>query len=91
MDSYYDRVYSYKNGKVELIGDGSYGAEDNSDLQLDENGNPIYVYYWNNKKVSAKKYQSELDKIYNRSNSKSPYDDSFTLWDVMEQLLYWDD
>ncbi len=44
MDHYYDLVYAIIDGRMTQVAAGYYGAEDNSRLQLDEEGNPVYVY-----------------------------------------------
>lgn len=45
MDAFDDRIYSIVNGKIKLLAEGKYGAEDNSHVELDENNLPIYRYY----------------------------------------------
>ena len=49
MDVYQDIVYRLKNGQFIKISQGNFGAEDNSNVQYDKDGFPIYRYFWNRK------------------------------------------
>ena len=75
MDGYYDTIYSIVDGKfVEQCG-GEYGAEDNTNVQYDANGDPIYKYYWDGTQVSSKaEYQKLLNKVFNEQRSTDPFD-----------------
>ncbi len=75
MDEYFDEIYSIENGQFVLLARGDYGATDNSRVQLDDNGNPIYNYYWNNTAVSSEtEYSSLLNTAYNTQQATSPFD-----------------
>lgn len=74
MDCYYDIVYSILDGEMTVIAEGYYGAADNSNVQFDDNGNPIYEYEWNGIKVTQKDYQIGLNKVYDTSIQKDGYD-----------------
>ncbi|MDO4333804.1 MAG: hypothetical protein Q4C58_14125 [Eubacteriales bacterium] len=71
MDSYYDLVYRLENGTMTLIAEGYYGAEDNSNVQFDETGEPIYQYSWNGKEMSEEEYEQALNAVYDRKRAKS--------------------
>ena len=73
MDRYYDRIYSLQNGKFEQIAEGNYGAEDNTNITFDSEGNPVYIYYWNGTSVTESEYQGERNKIFDSSKAVSPY------------------
>ena len=74
MDVYYDNIYTIENKQFVLLYSGEYGAEDNSNLQTDSNGNIIYNYYWNGVKVnSEEEYWNMLNEVYNIQQSKVPY------------------
>lgn len=73
MDCYYDRVYSIIDGQLVLIADGEYGAEDNSNVQFDEEGSPIYKYEWNGVEMSEADYAQELNKVYDTTRAKDGY------------------
>lgn len=66
MDAYYDRIFEIKNGKWSQIAIGEYGAEDNSNIQVDENDEPIYVYEWNEKRVDKEEYMKNVKKIIDK-------------------------
>ena len=60
MDYYYDLVFRLENGEMNLIASGYYGAEDNSNVQYDEEGDPIYLYEWEGVRMSREEYQTQL-------------------------------
>ncbi len=70
MDSYYDVVYQMENGRLEQIAAGYYGAEDNSNVQLDKNGEPIYQYKWEGKLMSKEEYDKALNAVYDTAKVK---------------------
>lgn len=71
MDAYYDRIFEIKNGKWLQIAIGEYGAEDNSNVQVDENDEPIYVYKWNGKRVEKEEYMKNVKKIIDKGIAKT--------------------
>lgn len=71
MDSYYDLVYRLTDGKMTLIAEGYYGAEDNSHVEFDEAGEPIYQYNWNGEEMSREEYEQELNAVYDTNRAKS--------------------
>lgn len=74
MDVYYDKIYTIDNKQFVLLYSGEYGAEDNSNLQTDNNGNIIYNYYWNGVKVnSEEECWNMINEVYNIQQSKVPY------------------
>lgn len=70
MDNYYDLVYRLEDGKLTLIAQGYYGAEDNSHVQFDENGEPVYRYEWNGTEMSSGEYEKELNAVYDTKRAK---------------------
>lgn len=73
MDCYYDLVYRLEKGKLVEVAAGYYGAEDNSNVQFDENGEPIYQYEWNGSKMSREEYQQKLQEVYDVSKARDGY------------------
>jgi hypothetical protein len=59
MDEFWQKVYTIEKGQFVEIHEGQYGAQDNSHVQLDANGNPIYVYHWDNVIVSKDQYTAK--------------------------------
>ncbi len=83
MDGYYDAIYCIENGKIVELHRGDYGAEDNSHVQMDENGEPIYLYYWDDKEVSKSEYQERLLSVYDSSDTVSPYDNAYDFNEIL--------
>lgn len=75
MDEYYDIIYSIQDDNFNVIASGHYGAPDNSNVQLDSSGNPIYVYYWNDEQTTKEGYQEMLEKSFDTSREISPFGD----------------
>ena len=72
MDEYYHKIYKLEDGEVKEIASGTYGAEDNANIQLDEAGEPIYQYFWNEKPVTKEEYDTELNKVYDTTATITP-------------------
>ncbi len=60
-DIYSDSLLELDDKGWKTIAQGEYGAEDNSNVQYDKEGNPVYKYYWNDKEVSKSEYEKEFD------------------------------
>ncbi len=88
MDNYYDLIYSIVDGKMELTDSGYYGAWLNSNIELDENGKPVYRYKWNGIEVDSSEYERELNKVYDSSKAKRGYDveELYTLEEITAVL-----
>lgn len=71
MDCYYDCVYKLKDGIMEEIAKGEYGAEDNSNVQWDEDGYPVYQYFWNGEEVTENTYDKKLNKAYKNKSEQA--------------------
>lgn len=75
MDVYHDKIYSIENGQFVLFHEGNYGAADNSHVQFDSDGNPIYDYYWDGTEVSSEtEYMNLLNEVYNAQQAITPFD-----------------
>lgn len=86
MDNYYDEIYKIEDGKFVTLAAGDYGAEDNSNIQLDENGYPIYDYYWNGMKTSEDEYERQLTDAFDMSMAVNTYQNIYT-YDQCRLLL----
>ena len=83
MDVYYDRVYCIEDGQFVQLCDGEYGAEDNSRVQYDSNGEPIYQYYWNGVQVSSEaEYENLLNQVYDAAQAIDLYEGAVFDWDA---------
>lgn len=77
MDNYWDVVYSIEDGVFNVKGSGYYGAEDNSNVQYDEDGCPIYEFYWNEvEQLGYEDYEEKMQEVYDLEKSISPYKDA---------------
>lgn len=85
MDNYYDLVYSIIDGELTLVGRGSYGAQDNTNVQVDEEGNFVYQYIWNDVEMSKEEYEKELGSIFDTAKSKSGY--NWGEWYSSDEML----
>jgi DNA-directed RNA polymerase specialized sigma24 family protein len=74
MDVLFDYVYEIKDGNLVSVAKGDYGAEDNSNVQIDENGDFIYRYYWNGEEVSKEQYSELLDEVFDYDSAVNSYD-----------------
>jgi hypothetical protein len=74
MDEYFDTVYAVKNGALVQTAGGTYGAPDNSNLQTDADGNLIYEYNWNGKKMTKDEYDKEFAAATDNQTLELVYD-----------------
>lgn len=86
MDSYGDEIYEIQNGKFVQTAAGDYGAEDNTNVQIDTEGNPIYRYRWNGTEVTKEEYELLLAAAFDRSAAKDSYDSECYYWELQEQI-----
>lgn len=86
MDYYYDLVFRITDGELTMVAQGYYGAEDNSNVQFDEAGEPIYQYEWNGVKMSKEEYAKELNSVYDMSKARDGYgwEDWYSLDEIKE-------
>lgn len=90
MDSYYDLVYSLVDKRMVRIAEGYYGAEDNSNLQFDSEGNAVYDYEWNGESVSKEDYEKKLNAVYDFARAKNGYTRE-NLYSAQEMINYIED
>lgn len=69
MDEYFDQIYAIQNGQWSLLAQGEYGAEDNTNVQFDENNQPIYQYNWDGAEVDRDTYNKSVDFYVTRGNA----------------------
>ena len=80
-------MYRLSGGELIPVASGYYGAVDNSNVQFDEEGNPIYQYEWNGVKMSKEEYQKELSKVYDESKAVTYSYDSLHSLEEMKQII----
>lgn len=86
MDVYYDAIYEIWDSKFKLLHKGEYGAEDNSNVQVDKNGEAIYRYYWDNKEVSKTKYEESLDSVFDVWQAVFTYHNPYTYEEIIDEI-----
>lgn len=74
MDCYYDLVYSLGKQGLEPVAEGYYGAEDNSNVQYDASGEPVYYYEWNGTRMTKEEYAKALSSVYDMSKATDGYE-----------------
>lgn len=78
MDEYHDKIYSIENGAFVLKHDGEYGAPDNSHVQVDASGNPIYIYKWDGAAVTKSVYNADLNAAFDSASAVKAYADTYS-------------
>ena len=86
MDAYYDTIYRIDEGQFVLVDSGDYGAADNSKVQIDSNGDPIYDYYWNDEKITKEEYEVILKNAFDEKLATATYQNIYT-YDQCKRLL----
>lgn len=86
MDSYHDIICSIEDYVVVECAVGRFGAANNANIQLDQFGEPIYHYSWNDRSVSKTEYEAQLESSYNSSASVRPSENTYTFSEMMEYL-----
>lgn len=86
MDNYFDSVGKISKGKMQSIASGYYGAKDNSNVKLDKNGEPVYLYCWNDKKVTKKTYQKKLNTALGKNKEKYKEAYSYGNMDTIKKI-----
>lgn len=71
MGHYFDHVYTIRDGKWEYVAGGEYG-DGPEGVQLDENGNEIFVYYWNDVEVDEEEYDRQLNAVFPGEQAVDP-------------------
>ena len=87
MDNFYDNVYRIQNGRFVRLHNGEYGAEDNANVQLDAEGDPIYRYYWDGKEVSKRDYERLLNSVFDVANATDPYVNGYSAREIISKIL----
>ena len=85
MDCYYDIVYSMESGRLIPIASGYYGAEDNSNVQFDDECNPIYQYKWEGVMMTRGEYNQAFRAVYDTSSEKPGYE--WGKWFSLEEVI----
>ena len=63
MGYYYDNVYAIRDGKWVFVDGGTWG-DGTHGVQLDENGNIMEFFYWDDRELTREAYETRLNAIY---------------------------
>ena len=72
MDVYSTYVYRIENGRFEVVTGGPWGAADNSNIQLDAEGRPIYEYHLDEKLVTEEEFLNEINSVFDENDASDP-------------------
>lgn len=87
MGYYPSTVYELKNGVFSAIASGVYQdayAEDGNRI-LNENGEPVYEYYWNDEKVSERDFHENLNSVFDTASGIRPAEEH-TIEEILVQI-----
>lgn len=83
---YFDYIYTIKDGEFTILHDGEYGDLDNSNPQIDSEGNLIYQYSWDKMKVSENEYKASLTAVFKNSKTLNGYDNTFSFDEIINAI-----
>ncbi|MCL2696394.1 MAG: hypothetical protein FWE69_08745 [Clostridiales bacterium] len=95
MDRYYDIVYRIQNNQIVTMHAGRFGWEDDTVIQVDEDGNVVkvdeydyflYYYFWNGTQVSESEYAENLRLAFDTAQAKHPYGKLYSASEIIEQI-----
>ena len=86
MDSYYDNVYQIENGEMVKLHEGWYGAEDNTNVQFDAQGNPVYQYFWDGEELSKEEYEESLEQVFHREGAVYAAEKTLSAGEILRQI-----
>lgn len=71
MGHYYDNVYAIRGGKWVFVDGGTWGDGPDG-VQLDENGNIMEFFYWDDRELTREEYETRLNAIYSAGQGIFP-------------------
>lgn len=86
MDKYADTVYAIRDGYWEQIGSGRYGVADDSEIETDSAGNPIYKYWWQGEEVTKDDYNTKLTTLIDVDNATVVEDTGVSASEIIQQI-----
>lgn len=86
MDSYYDNVYQIENGEMVKLHEGWYGAEDNTNVQFDAQGNPVYQYFWDGEELSKEEYEESLEQVFHGEGAVYAAEKTLSAGEILRQI-----
>lgn len=86
MDRYHDYIYKIEDGKFVMLHKGEFGAEEQTNVQCDEEGNFIYEYVWDGIQVSKEEYEANLEAVYSEQEAKIGCEDICTGEEIIKMI-----
>ena len=86
MDVYYDRIYQIRDGRFVVTAEGNYGAEDNTNVQTDADGNPIYQYSWDGEQMTEAEYEERFQELFDREKAVWASEDTVSASEILRQI-----
>ena len=80
MDTYYDEVFSLKDGDFHAEGSGIWS------VHYDENENETREYHWSDAPVTEEEYMAARDSCFDFSRSVTPYDETMDYYAMLDWL-----
>lgn len=88
MGYYYDYIFSIEDGKWKCIAEGTYNDkwdETTSEYVVDDAGEPVMEYTWNNETTDEAGYDKQLKAVYDGSKAIAPEGYTFDeLYSILE-------
>lgn len=81
MGTYYDRIAAIENGVWTDVAEGNYGDPPEG-VVLDEEGNFVYEYFWEEEPVTEQGYAERLNAVYDTKKAVDP-----ERWYIGEELV----
>ncbi len=86
MDVYYDRIYQIQDGHFVVMAEGKYGAKDNTNVQTDADGNPVYQYSWDGEQMSKTQYEQRFQKLFDRQKAVRASEGTVSASEIITQI-----
>lgn len=77
MGYYYDNIYTIRNGIWENVARGEYSEDYEAFEKRNFEGEPDYIYKWDEKEVTEEEYKEKLLAVYDSSKAKDVEELSF--------------
>ena len=86
MDVYYDHIYQIRDGSFVKTAEGNYGAEDNTNVQTDAQGNPIYQYSWDGTEMTKEEYEQRFAELFDKDRAVWASKETVDAEEILRQI-----
>lgn len=88
MDVYWDSIYQLQGGQFVELAHGDFGAEDDTNILYDKDGEPIYQYSWNGVEMAKQEYKNQLASAFDASSARNILDEpTYDYYQLQQHLL----